>query len=231
MEKLVYFRMIYEYEKHHNVLQRMKEYIHGSNSSAIQDLCAGNLHLPSPFLLDELEWSLDIRDHKVRQIIYQLKITSREFYLSLIEFKYGSYRKHFDDTSASFGKKMICNLRELRIFHAANSQSMLDKFNMIFSKISIFSSLYPNMFRVGYALFTGWACISGWSLGSSLELYNDSAATTLLLPSIMGSITAIGAFTLEQKINVFERLDITGKNLLAIRYREFVVRLKSRVVL
>jgi len=227
MEKLIYFRMIYEYEKQHNVLQRIKEYIHGSNSSIIRDLCAGDVHLPSPFLLDELEWSLDIRDYKVKEIIYQLKIISREFYLSLIEFESGSYRKHFDSTSASFGRKMICALMELRICHTSNTQSMVDKLNVIFSKLSIFSSVYPNMFRGAYALFTGWACISGWSFCASLEIYN--AAVSLLLPSIIGAITAMGAFTLEHQINVFEKLDITGKNLLAIRYREFVMRLKNSI--
>jgi len=228
MEKLAYFRMIYEYEKHHDILLRIKEYIHGSNSNIIKELCEGDLQLPSPFLLDELEWSLDIRDSRVREIIYQLKITSREFYLSLIDFEYGNYRKHFDNTSASFGKKMICDLSELRMRHARNILSEPDKFNMLFSKLSIFASLYPNMCRVGYALFTGWICISGWSWSISLDVYSNSAAT-LFLPAIIGSITAIGVFTLEHEINVFEKLDITGKNLLAIKYREFVVRLKGSV--
>lgn len=227
MEKLVYFRMIYEYEKQNNVLQRLKQYIHGSNSSIIRDLCAGDLHLPSPFLLDELEWSLDIRDYKVKAIIYQLKITSREFYLSLIEFEPGSYRKHFDSTSASFGRKIIYDLMELRICHTSNTQSMINKLNMIFSKFSMCSSTCPNMFRVAYALFTGVVCISGWSLCAYLEVYNSAAS--LLFPSIFGAITAMGAFTLEHQINDFEKLDITGKNVLAIRYREFVVRLQNSI--
>lgn len=227
MEKLSYFRIIYEYEKQYDVAQGIKDYIHGNNPNIIKDLCSGDLHLPSPFLLDEIEWSLDITNPKVKAIIYQLKITSRAFYLSLIEFEPGSYRKHFDNTSASFGRKMICALRELQMLHIGHKRLLWNQLKMVYSKVVIFLSVYPNMFRAMYVMCTGLVSISSWYL-CSLGLENTSLA--ILFPSIMGTITAMGVFAFEHKLSIFERIDITGKNLLAIKYREFVMRLKNNYV-
>lgn len=125
MKTLIYFRMLYEKEKCDNVLQRIKEYIHGNNSTIIRDLCSGDVPLPSSFLLDELEWNPKLLDAKMKQIIYQLKIISREFYLSMIKFESVSYRKHFNSTSASFRQKITCNLRELQIHHTSSNRWLL----------------------------------------------------------------------------------------------------------
>ena len=225
MEKLVYFRIIYEYEKQNNVLERIKAYIHGNKAGIIKDLCLGKLHLPSPFLLDELEWSLDITNHKVKEIIYQLKVTSREFYLSLIKLESRTCGRYFDSISRSLGKKMICDLINLQIRHAGMSHSIIDKLSVIFSKLSIFSSIYPNIFRGGYAILTGLLGISGLSVYQSFAIYNSVGM--LLLPSVIGVITSIGFLTLERQINIFEKVDVTGKNLLAIILLSEINRAKS----
>ena len=224
MEKLVYFRMLYEYEKQHDILDKIKEYIHGDNTEIVKKMCAGDLHLPSPFLLDELEWSLNIDDYKVKEIIYQLKVTSREFYRSLVDFKPGQYRMHFDRTSTSFGQQVIYNLSELRRYHSGDENQLLNIGKFLFAKLQFFSVGYPGIFKGMYGLCTLLILLTSWYLCISFQVSDPALA--LLFPSGIGTITLMSALGLEYKINVFRRSDISGKNVLAMRYREFLVMLK-----
>jgi hypothetical protein len=220
MEKLVYFRMLYEYEKQHDVLSKIKEYIRGDNDGVIRDMCAGDLHLPSPFLLDELEWSLNSCDYKIKEIIYQLKITSREFYKSLMDFKSGQYRMHFDMTSISFGQQMICNLEKLRSAHCEEKNMLLDFFKMFPSRLRFFSVEYPTLFRRAYLLCSVLILLVSWYLCISLEL--KDTALSLLLPCILCAITLMSALSWDHKINIFRSADTTGKNVLAMRYSQMI---------
>ena len=95
MDQLFYFRKLYEYQNNHEDSQIIKNFINGAPISIIPDLCTGKLPLPSPFLLDEIEWSLNNQDDRVKEIIYQLKVISRKFYASLAEFESGQYNTHF----------------------------------------------------------------------------------------------------------------------------------------
>ena len=219
MKKLVYFRMLYEYEKQHDVLGKIKEYIHRDNSEIIKDMCVGDLHLPSPFLLDELEWSLNTHDHNVKEIIYQLKVKSREFYTSLVDFNPEQYDIHFNGTSVSLGQQMISSLEKLQLYHSVVKNPLLSIIKTFLSSPPLFSSVYPNLFKL--------ILLASWYLCVALEA--DNSALAMLFPSVVGTIILMSALGLERRINMFKSSDITGHNLLAMRYMEFVIRLQNAV--
>ena len=216
--------MLYEYEKEHNILEIIKEYIHGNRSSAIGNLRAGDVYLPSPFLLDELEWSLNIHDYKVQEIIYQLKIVSREFYKPLIDLKYGEYPIYFNSTSSPLGKKIINYLKELKLLHNDHAYSIFTYFNNFSFETPKFASKYYNIFSSIYGLCIFWGLLTGFHVFLSLELYN--VAEALLVP-ITICITAITGILNLKKLSILAPSMPVNNNLLASRYRDLVMSIKN----
>ena len=246
MYKLEYFRTIYEHEKQVGNLGKFKDYLLNNNQNIIRDICTGAIYLPSPLLLDELEWNLDIKDDKVRDIIYQLKITSRKFYNSLVEFAPGGYRTHFAVTSTFLGQKMVYDIMEIWLYYsgrrtrllcsgvlssivlssrALSSRALSNEVKLLISKVSPLFPNYSNIFKGLYGILGICALFVGWYLCSVFHI--ESPVVTLLLPATISTITILITYAAERSINLFENADITGDNLLAKRYREFVNNIKQ----
>lgn len=222
MNQLAYFRKLYEYEKSHGYNELIRYYIHNKNTDIINDLMVGNLNLPSPFLIDELGWSLDLEDDKIRNIFYQLKVHSRDFYSSLIELENVNYNKHFIQNSSSIGQQLIYHLNELRAYHALKQHKWL---NIFYNKIVMLMNKHPYLLHGMHGILSIWCFIIFWSLSiafkESYNLSNSMIFTTLTI------ICLAVAFRLEHKINLFSGAPLTNISKLASKYRHFVSMLKQ----
>lgn len=226
MQNIYYYRQLYEYEKQHGNIQIIKNYINGKNANLLNDFCSGKLNLPSPFLLDEIEWGLNVSNHRVKEIVYQLKATSRKFYNSLIEFEAGKYRTYFADTSATLGQKILCYLIELRLYNTGHQHALVNRGKVFLYKIFLFSTNYPNIFSGLFGVCSIFSLTTLWSICTALDL--NSPLITFLFASVVCAFAITGAFSLKSKINIFEYSNITGKNLLIMRYREILTKLNGK---
>lgn len=226
MHKLAYFRTLYEYEKCSENLRKFKDYIFNNNQDVLKDLCSGTLYLPSPLLLDELTWSLDTQDERIKEIIYQLKITSRKFYNSLVEFEPGGYLVHFASTSTFLGQKMVDDIITIQLHHSSHKSMLLSNGLKAFTnKARSFVANYYDIFKGLYGILGLWVFLIGW-LYTSLNMEN--AAVTLLLPATMSALISLAIHTLERYIHIFKNIDIIGNNLLARRYKEFITHANTQ---
>lgn len=164
MHDLSYYRKLYEYEIHHGHLNRIKNYINHRKIDIMQDFHKGELHISSPFLLDEIEWEIDVENEKAKAVLYQLKILSRKFYTSLINTNFSPPDNHDLDLYLSLGYKFINGLIKLKSYNKAHYFPN----RLSISQILIFSTSLLKSFR---ALTTSYkSIIICWliSLGSLL---------------------------------------------------------------
>ncbi len=206
--KLSYFRSLYNYEKENASLSGLKMYIDGGDPDLIKDYCTGVVPLPSPFLLDELQWNLSDSGENVHNIMHRLKITSRNFYLSLVAHKPGEYGHNFVKVSSALGGNVIDGLTELR--------SLMGK-----------SRILPGVnevHKLGYSL-VGLLCsfVGGYLGFSSAETSNVFAP----LYGFMSAFPAIVVFASYYRVKSFGLWDMSGRNLLVLKYRTLVLKLQQ----
>lgn len=224
MNLIEYFRVMYEYERKKGVLEKVQQYILGGKEDIINEICSGEVHLPSPFLIDELEWSMPLQYSISKEQFYQLKVTSREFYKSLVESSPGKYREHFERKGAAFGQQLICGIEDLRLKYGVKTRGIKDVVRLLLFKMQSLFSLYPEIFKGVYWSFVITLFFSIWYLCVFSNI--DSPVFAVLFPAIVSSVVMVTAFFLESKVNVFNREDITGKNILANKYKDLINRVR-----
>lgn len=224
-EQLSYFRILYEDEKNAQILQKIKAYIYTSDMTIIREFCAGNVNLPSPFLLDELEWSLDICDSKIRDIIYDLKVASREFYNSIIGFKYIT-SSNFGGASILFGQKIIYALMSLKVAVLCAREGIISSFRKLYSKLEILFTGYYSIFRTIYSVCGTFMLFSIWYISVTLNV--TDSMTSLAFTIMISATITIGGIFLDRSMNIFGKANDLEVVILSDRYKEFLISLYVR---
>lgn len=136
MNKLSYFRELHKNEQKNDLLAEIKKYIHRNNNDIINKFHHGFIKLPSPFLLDELEWSLDIKNNQIKNIIYNLKIQSREFYKTIFE---KNDTENYNIFLKCHGKTLmhdiLINLIKLKKQHNKSDNNLISNIKEIYYEI------------------------------------------------------------------------------------------------
>lgn len=224
MQNIFYFKLLYEYEQQHGNLQIIKNYIHGKNANLLRDFCTGKINIPSPFLLEEIEVVLNRSNDRVKEIIYQLKVMSQEFYTSLIEVTSGTYPLHFAESSATLGQNIICYLIELRLYNTGSKDIIINRVKISLYKKFLFATIYHKFLDRLFGLNGIFSFTIFWGICITVDL--APTFITFLLSTMICTFSIMGAFSFKNKINIFEYSSHRGKNLLIIKYKEFFGRLE-----
>lgn len=252
-----YLEALQEYENSNNSFNLLCNFIAVKNSDLIKLYCNGKMHLPSFILLKKLyiKFSDLIDEDKELEMLFTNAIKcSKLFYVQTIkiindtndsekEFEY-----IFAQKSQPLGQQLInlllnikYRIRMVRLRRQSSKKesimqlvdrlttpatSLFNIVNNFVYKIKLIQSTYDSLTRKLYYLIVIIALIGCWAVNFLFFKNISTLSITLINIIFCIAITVIAVAT--HPVRHFGLIDITGKNLVAYKYKAFFNNLSNR---
>lgn len=243
--------LIREYENQIKLFDLINDYLNDNNATLIKQICYGEILLPSFILLKNLYNKYKLlckEDLEVRQIFLNLIECSKIVYINLITGNWltntKQYEIDFEKEIQPVGQKIVDLLihlkYRLRILNDCKKMKIqVEKrskilvlykncINQFIYKITLLRVMHHKaMKQLYYSIIASLA--AGFWLADFSMLNNISIAVYVFTNIIVGIALLIIAM-ISDPIGDFGKVDISGKNIVAYRYKTFMNNKKNKKI-
>lgn len=252
-----YLGALQEYENSNNSFGLLCNFIAVKNSNLIKLYCNGEMHLPSFILLKKLQMKfLDLidEDEELKMLFANAIKCSKLFYVQTIEIikdtnnSEEKFEYTFAQKSQPLGQQLInlllnikYRIRMVRLRRQSPKKEgmmqwvdrlttlatpLFNTVNNFVYKIKLIQSTHNSLTRKLYYLIIIMALIGFWAI-NSLFLNDISAISTTLINLVFCMAITVLAVAIHP-VRHFGQIDITGKNIVAYKYKVFFNNLSNR---